>query len=192
MLITMTPEISAAWQAMWSPPPRKPQESNMFRKFWGFIVGLLLLYTGSGSAAVTSYPIPSMYDIFTYIWLILMVNVGEYTRHGSYGYGNFLTKWGLYVSWFCLDMGYFPSINVGVVHSDVNQPLQLMSCHGRLFWRPSLIFCIILIECLAQKWDPSKGVVESFKHLDDFHPQLCDSISGTSGTSRKSHRKGWV
>ena len=26
-----------------------------------------------------------MYGIFTYIWLILMVNVGKYTIHGSYG-----------------------------------------------------------------------------------------------------------
>ena len=26
-----------------------------------------------------------MYGIFTYIWLIFMVNVGEYTIHGSYG-----------------------------------------------------------------------------------------------------------
>ena len=25
------------------------------------------------------YPIESMYDIYTYIWLILMVNVGKYT-----------------------------------------------------------------------------------------------------------------
>ena len=32
-----------------------------------------------------SIPIPSMYGIFTYIWLIFMVNVGKYTIHGSYG-----------------------------------------------------------------------------------------------------------
>ena len=29
-----------------------------------------------------------MYGIFTYIWLKFMVNVGKYTIHGSYGYGN--------------------------------------------------------------------------------------------------------
>ena len=29
-----------------------------------------------------SYPIGSMYGIFTYIWLSLMVNVGRYTIHG--------------------------------------------------------------------------------------------------------------
>ena len=26
-----------------------------------------------------------MYSIYTYIWLIFMVNVGKYTIHGSYG-----------------------------------------------------------------------------------------------------------
>ena len=28
-----------------------------------------------------------MYGIFTYIWLMFMVNVGKYTIHGSYGFG---------------------------------------------------------------------------------------------------------
>ena len=32
-----------------------------------------------------SKPIGSMYGIFTYIWLIFMVNVGIYTIHGWYG-----------------------------------------------------------------------------------------------------------
>ena len=26
-----------------------------------------------------------MYGIFSYIWLMFMINVGEYTIHGSYG-----------------------------------------------------------------------------------------------------------
>ena len=30
-------------------------------------------------------PIGSMYDIFTYMWSILMMNVGKYTIHESYG-----------------------------------------------------------------------------------------------------------
>ena len=30
-------------------------------------------------------PILSMYGVFTYIWLIFMVNVGKYTMHGWYG-----------------------------------------------------------------------------------------------------------
>ena len=33
-------------------------------------------------------PTGSMYGIFTYIWLIFMVNVGKYTIHGSYGSWN--------------------------------------------------------------------------------------------------------
>ena len=38
------------------------------------------------------YPIGSMYGIFTYIWLICMVNVGKYTIHGWYGY-IYLHEW---------------------------------------------------------------------------------------------------
>ena len=34
---------------------------------------------------VKSLPIGSMYGIFTYIWLVFMVNVGKYTIHGLYG-----------------------------------------------------------------------------------------------------------
>ena len=33
-----------------------------------------------------SYPIGSMYGIFTYIWLKFIVNVGEYSIHGAYGH----------------------------------------------------------------------------------------------------------
>ena len=33
-----------------------------------------------------SYPLPSMYGVFAYIWLVYMVNVGKYTIHGCYGY----------------------------------------------------------------------------------------------------------
>ena len=40
-------------------------------------------------------PIGSMYGIFTYIWLIFMVNVGKYSIHGSYG----LRKVDCYISW---------------------------------------------------------------------------------------------
>ena len=33
----------------------------------------------------TYVPVGSLYGIFTYIWLIFMVNEGKYTIHGSYG-----------------------------------------------------------------------------------------------------------
>ena len=39
-----------------------------------------------------TYPIGSMYGIFTYIWLIFMVNATKYTIHGSYGYWNLSPK----------------------------------------------------------------------------------------------------
>ena len=34
--------------------------------------------------SIPTSPIGSMYGIFTYIWLICMVNVGKYSIHGSY------------------------------------------------------------------------------------------------------------
>ena len=37
------------------------------------------------SRLVSPLPIGSMYDIFTYIWLIFMVNVSKSTLHGSFG-----------------------------------------------------------------------------------------------------------
>ena len=40
-------------------------------------------------------PIPSMYGIFTYIWLIFMVNVGKYTIHGLFGLYHFFDFWKL-------------------------------------------------------------------------------------------------
>lgn len=38
---------SEIWMPCFAMPPC--QESNCFRKFWGFVVGILLLYTGIGS-----------------------------------------------------------------------------------------------------------------------------------------------
>ena len=38
-------------------------------------------------------PIPSMYGIFTYIWLAFKVNVGKYAIHGSYGIFLFVLGW---------------------------------------------------------------------------------------------------
>ena len=39
-----------------------------------------------------AWPIGSMYGIYTYIWLIFMVNVAKYTIHGYYGW--------LFETWF--------------------------------------------------------------------------------------------
>ena len=49
-------------------------------RIWSANLGLVTKKTLKGLL-----PIPSMYSIFTYIWLIFMVNVGKYTIHGSYG-----------------------------------------------------------------------------------------------------------
>ncbi len=50
-----------------------------------------LCIVGFTLSKLPCYPLPigSMYGIFTYIWLIFMVNVGKYTIHGSYSYCTF-------------------------------------------------------------------------------------------------------
>jgi len=40
---------------------------------------------GLAYTCLLNQPMASMYSIFTYIWLIFMVNVGKYTIHGWYG-----------------------------------------------------------------------------------------------------------
>ena len=51
----------------------------MFR----FVLFLCLKTYDPESLANVSFPIGSMYVIFTYIWLIFMVDVSTYTIHGS-------------------------------------------------------------------------------------------------------------
>ena len=48
-------------------------------KWWRWISG------SNHFQSLFTYPIASMYGIFSYIWLIFMVNVGIYTIHGWYG-----------------------------------------------------------------------------------------------------------
>ena len=64
-----------------------------------------ILATNIPSPMKYPIPIPSMYGIFTYIWLMFMVNVGKYTIHGLFGIyfmSTFpLTKiCKLYMSWY--------------------------------------------------------------------------------------------
>ena len=46
---------------------------------------------------LSNFPIPSMYGIFTYIWLFLMVTygkcIGKYTIHGCYGFCSDVLTW---------------------------------------------------------------------------------------------------
>ena len=67
--------------------------------FWGRTAGF-----GARNLLKNNYlvPIGSMYGIFTYIWLICMVNVGKYTIHGSYGFGKLgccFWGWLFYSGW---------------------------------------------------------------------------------------------
>ena len=49
------------------------------------IIGILGLQPVVEKISLHFKPIPSMYGIYTYIWLIFMVNVGKYTIHGCHG-----------------------------------------------------------------------------------------------------------
>ena len=37
---------------------------------------------------IYTYPIGSIYGIFTYIWVIYRANVSKYSIHGASGYGS--------------------------------------------------------------------------------------------------------
>ena len=51
-------------------------------------------------------PIPSMYGIFTYIWVIFMVNVGKYTIHGSTGVWMILLLFDVLLIWWWSRRGW--------------------------------------------------------------------------------------
>ena len=76
------------------PPTRRGEILNNEPPKANEELGLDVSHEEDGKAVVSAellfflFPIPSMYDIFTYIWLIFMVNVGKYPIHGSYGFGN--------------------------------------------------------------------------------------------------------
>ena len=57
-------------------PQLPTQTPGNSRPYWGHF------WRDDGGSYI---PIWSTYGIFTYIWLIFMVNVGKYTIHGSYG-----------------------------------------------------------------------------------------------------------
>ena len=61
--------VSGEWMISWN--------------YW--ISRIILLYQSNVDKMNVKIPIPSMYDIFTYMWSIFMVNAGKYTIHGWYG-----------------------------------------------------------------------------------------------------------
>ena len=73
------PSIWGSWKPWWNGRRRKKKRTRDMN--YEILVG--------------SLPIPSMYGIFTYIWLIFMVHVGKYAIHGSYGLGILLEIHGL-------------------------------------------------------------------------------------------------
>ena len=62
-------------------------------------------------------PIGSMYGIFTYIWLMFMVNVAKWTIHGSYGCFMMLDHLRKIVG-FVLDLPIMGDRDVGSVCHD--------------------------------------------------------------------------
>ena len=70
------PGASYTWSKK---PPQQWPEKNWVCNWGDFTLVI-------GVISPKLYPIGSMYGIFTYIWLISMVNVGKYTIHGSYGH----------------------------------------------------------------------------------------------------------
>ncbi len=95
-------KMNPFWRAYFSKGLKPPTRFDFVRNIWGF--GCCQLHwfgchcswcltsiyvrrsSERGMISLKSYPIGSMYGIFTYIWLISMVNVGKYTIHGSLGY----------------------------------------------------------------------------------------------------------
>ena len=81
-----------------------------------------------------------MYGIFTYIWLIFMVNVGNYTIHGSYGYYIYIYDYIIiYVFFQCRYVRSFvqchisPRISVRLCRSGSFDELNIDSiCAGKL------------------------------------------------------------
>ena len=65
-------------------PPNARDVALMIVPFKGDMVSMASACIFVGSSL--PHTRPSMYGIFTYIWLIFMVNVDEYTIHGWYGY----------------------------------------------------------------------------------------------------------
>ena len=99
-----------------------------------------------------------MYGIFTYIWLIFMVNVGKYTIHGCYGFGNFCS---VFVNRFMMFMCWFQ------IH---HQPWCIFRylCLIRSIW-------IIYIPTLGEKWPDSRGNVGKWFSTNESHGSKKDA-----------------
>ena len=99
----------ASWVEQWS----------RFWSTWATMLGCLsstggnnswqnVVFSNWGLRATNWLPIGSMYGIFTYIWLILLVNVGKYTIHGWYGVYSISSPTFSIVQWINLDVKLGP------------------------------------------------------------------------------------
>ena len=76
-----------------------------------------------------------LYGIFTYIWAIFEVNVGEYSIHGAFGIDNYDIRriswftWG-YLGWFPTSKPWFPIYYMKAKHISV-----LWQAYPVLSWR---------------------------------------------------------
>ena len=101
--------------------------------------------------AICFIPSGSMYGIFTYIWLIFMVNVGIYTIHGSYGIAKKL--WTLcFFSWVRL-------LNVRFLAQGRRNLFKGKNWCVRVQW-------MLLSGCLEEVWGRNKC---HFSHSAECH-----------------------
>ena len=79
-----------------------------------------------------SLPIGSMYGIFTYIWLICMVDIGKCTIHGSYGLRK-LVGFGsklLTCLSFCHPVNPFQDVRIGMMMFPDAQCMAYLATFG--------------------------------------------------------------
>ena len=96
-------------------------------------------------------PIPSMYGIFTYIWLNLMVNAGKYTIH------IYIVWYGFIWNSLCLSSGQMVTwVCINSRHPNIGRPLVGTTNAGRKPWFQNPRF---------QRWDFQDLNIEAFQSL---------------------------
>ena len=121
------------------------------RNFWGFVrnappfTSILKTYfldnadRKSYRVALFLLPIPigSMHSMFTYIWLICMINVGKYTMHGSYGICNLFEVFVWRIQFVILGVWRTPFLGP-LVKTILVQPSANQNCSPKV-WGPSFL-----------------------------------------------------
>ena len=84
-VLPMTDPVMSSRQAMQMPHAQYGRQTPS-RTPWPWLNHVEKFTQITWNMCFFVFPIGSMYGIYTYIWLIFMVNVGKYTIHGSYGF----------------------------------------------------------------------------------------------------------